>query len=228
LLPKDDPALRQATTSTVSALTLDNVRGYYQHVFRPDLTTVVVVGSVTPEQANRLLRNGSASWTATGPKPEVLPAPVPTNGPAVIAVPDKSRVQDRVTLAEMLALNRSNPDYYALRLGNFVLGGGFYATRLYRDLRKENGLVYAVDSSFDIQETRGLYKVDYGCDPPQRIEGPRHHRARPDGHADQARGAPMSCSRRKRNGCGEFRCPNPARAISREVVVLRHARSAAG
>ena len=165
LLPKDDPALRQATTSTVSALTLDNVRGYYRHVFRPDLITVVVVGSVTPEQAKSVIEKWFGEWTATGPKPEVLPAPVPTNGPAVTAVPDKSRVQDRVTLAEMLGLNRSNPDYYALRLGNFVLGGGFYATRLYRDLRKENGLVYAVDSSFDIQETRGLYKVDYGCDP---------------------------------------------------------------
>lgn len=166
LLPKDDPALRQATTSTVSALTLDNVRDYYRHVFRPDLTTIVVVGNVTPEQAKSVVEKWFGDWTATGPKPEVLPAPVPTNGPAVTVVPDKSRVQDRVTLAEMLGLNRSNPDYYALRLGNFVLGGGFYATRLYRDLRKENGLVYAVDSSFDVQETRGMYKVDYGCDPP--------------------------------------------------------------
>jgi zinc protease len=166
LLPKGDPALRQATTSTVSALTLNNVREYFHHVFRPDLTTIVVVGNVTPEQAKSVIEKWFGAWTATGPKPEVLPAPVPTNAPAVTAVPDKSRVQDRVTLAEMLALNRSNPDYYALRLGNFVLGGGFYATRLYRDLRKENGLVYAVDSSFDIQETRGLYKVDYGCDPP--------------------------------------------------------------
>ncbi len=166
LLPKGDPALRQATTSTVSALTLGNVRDYFHHVFRPDLTTIVVVGNVTPEQAKSVVEKWFGDWTATGPKPEVLPAPVPTNAPAVTAVPDKSRVQDKVTLAEMLALNRSNPDYYALRLGNFVLGGGFYATRLYRDLRKENGLVYAVDSSFDIQETRGLYKVDYGCDPP--------------------------------------------------------------
>ena len=166
LLPKGDPALRQATTSTVSAVTLDNVRDYYRHVFRPDLATIVVVGNVTPEQAKSVIEKWFGDWTATGPKPEVLPSPVPTNGPAVTAVPDKSRVQDKVTLAEMLALNRTNPDYYALRLGNFVVGGGFYATRLYRDLRKENGLVYAVDSSFDIQETRGLYKVDYGCDPP--------------------------------------------------------------
>jgi zinc protease len=166
LLPKDDPALRQATTSTVSALTLDNVHDYFHGVFRPDLTTIVVVGNVTPEQARSVVEKWFGDWTAAGPKPEVLPAPVPTNGPAVTSVPDKSRVQDQVVLAEMLGLNRFNPDYYALRLGNFVLGGGFYATRLYRDLRKENGLVYTVESSFDMAETRGLYRVDYGCDPP--------------------------------------------------------------
>jgi zinc protease len=166
LLPKGDPALRQATTSTVSALTLGDVRGYYQHVFRPDLTTIVVVGNVTPEDAKSTVEKWFGGWTASGPKPEVLPAPVPTNGPAVTSVPDKSRVQDQVTLAEMIGVTRSNPDYYALRLGNFVLGGGFYATRLYRDLRKENGLVYSVESGFDVQQTRGMYSVEYGCDPP--------------------------------------------------------------
>src|ERR1017187_10344858 len=39
LFPKGDPVLRQATTSTVSALTLDNVRAYHKYAFRPDLTT---------------------------------------------------------------------------------------------------------------------------------------------------------------------------------------------
>ena len=81
-------------------------------------------------------------------------------------MPDASRVQDKVTLAETLALTRTNADYYALQLGNHVLGGGFYATRLYRDLRENNGLVYFVDSSFNVGLTRGVYQVDYACDPP--------------------------------------------------------------
>jgi zinc protease len=74
-------------------------------------------------------------------------------------------VQDKVTLAEILQLTRTNEDYYALQLGNHVLGGGFYATRLYRDLREKNGLVYFVDSSFDVGLTRGVYQVEYACDP---------------------------------------------------------------
>ena len=44
-------------------------------------------------------------------------------------------------------MNRFNPDYYALQLGDHVLGGGFYATRLYRDLRQKAGYVYNVDNS---------------------------------------------------------------------------------
>ncbi len=67
-----------------------------------------------------------------------------TTRPSTTHVPDASRVQDKVTLAETLTLTRTNADYYALELGNHVLGGGFYATRLYRDLREKNGLVYFV------------------------------------------------------------------------------------
>jgi len=81
-------------------------------------------------------------------------------------VPDASRVQDKVTLSETLQLTRTNDDYYALELGNHVLGGAFYATRFYRDLRKDAGLVYFVSSDFQIGLTRGVYEIEYACDPP--------------------------------------------------------------
>src|SRR5208283_1398938 len=73
----------------------------------------------------------------------------------------------KATLAETLQLTRTNADYYALQLGNHVLGGAFYASRLYRDLREKNGLVYFVSSSFNVGLTRGIYEVDYACDPPK-------------------------------------------------------------
>lgn len=166
LFPKEDPSLREATPQTVSALTLQDVKAYYAKVFRPDLTTIVVMGKVTPEQAKAAVEKYFGGWKAEGPKPEtVLPA-VPANKPSSTVVPDSSRVQDSVTLAETLGLNRSNPDYYALELGNHVLGGAFYATRLYRDLREKGGLVYYVSSTFDVGQKRSLYVVRYGCDPP--------------------------------------------------------------
>src|SRR6185503_14316314 len=61
---------------------------------------------------------------------------------------DREAVQASVTLAEEVGMNRFDPEYYALQLGNSVLGGGFYATRLYHDLRQVAGLVYTVDDEF--------------------------------------------------------------------------------
>ena len=165
LFPGNDPTLREATPATISSLTLEDVKDYYRRVFRPDLTTMVVIGRVTPEQARETVEKYFGAWQATGPKPETLLPPVPPNDPSSTVVPNLSRIQDRVTLAETLGLNRADPDYYALELGNHVLGGAFYATRLYRDLRETSGLVYYVSSSFDVGQTRALYLASYACDP---------------------------------------------------------------
>jgi zinc protease len=166
LLPKKDPMLRQATPATVASLTLEDVRRYFESVFRPDLTTIVVIGDVTPARAQTAIERYFGDWQAGGPRPEILLPAVPASRPSRTHVPDRSRLQDKVTLAETLGLTRSDPDYYALQLGNRILGGSFYSTRLYRDLREQTGLVYYVDSSFDVGRTRALYTVEYACDPP--------------------------------------------------------------
>ncbi len=166
LFPRTDPVQRETTPETINALTIQDVQNYYHHVFRPDMTTIVVIGNVTPENAVAVISRYFGDWKAEGPKPNTLFPPAPTNAPSMTHVPDSSRVQDKVTLAETLTLTRTNADYYALQLGNHVLGGGFYATRLYRDLREKSGLVYFVDSSFNVGLTRGVYQVEYACDPP--------------------------------------------------------------
>ena len=166
LFPKTDPAQRETTPETIKSLTIQDVRDYHQKVFRPDLTTLVVIGNVTPEAAQAVISKYFGSWRAAGPKPNTLFPPAPPNAAATTDVPDASRVQDKTTLAETLGLTRTNADYYALDLGNHVLGGAFYASRLYRDLREKSGLVYFVSSSFNIGLTRGVYQVEYACDPP--------------------------------------------------------------
>jgi len=166
LFPKNDPARRETTPDNVKSLTIQDVQHYYQSAFRPDLTTIVVIGNVTPESAVAAISKYFGDWKADGAKPNTLFPPAPANSVSVTHVPDASRVQDKITLAETLQLTRTNEDYYSLQLGNHVLGGGFYATRLYRDLREKSGLVYFVDSSFTVGLTRGVYQVEYACDPP--------------------------------------------------------------
>ncbi len=166
LLPADDPALRQTTPKSVASLTLDQVKQYHAATVRPDLTTIVVIGDVTADEAKSVVEKWFGDWKADGPKPNTDLPPVPENKPSAANVPDAQRVQDQVALAEQVDVNRFSPDYYPLQLGNHVLGGGFYATRLYHDLRQEAGLVYTVNVSLSAGKTRASYSVDYGCDPP--------------------------------------------------------------
>ena len=166
MFPKTDPVQRETTPESIQALTIRDVTQYYQDAIRPDLTTIVIIGKVTPEHAAAVAMKYFGSWKASGAKPNTLYPPAPNNTPATLNVADASRVQDKVTLAHTLTLTRTNDDYYALELGNHVLGGAFYATRFYRDLRKNTGLVYFVSSQFQVGLTRGVYQVEYACDPP--------------------------------------------------------------
>ncbi len=141
------------------------MRSYFHDTFRPDLATIVVIGNITPQQAQAAIQKHFGAWSANGPTPTIDLPSVPPNQAARIAVPDASRVQDEVLLAQNLDLTRSQPDYYALQLGSAVLGGGFYSTRLSIDLRKNAGLVYSVASELQVGRTRGVYLVRYACDP---------------------------------------------------------------
>jgi len=165
LFPASDPSLRMSTPETVRALTPQAVRDYYSNVFRPDLTTIVVIGKVDPQVARAAIEKYFGGWAAGGPKPVVDLPTAPANESRAVVVPDASRVQDRVLLAQNLALTRSDADYYPLALGNAVLGGSFYSTRLSIDLRKNSGLVYSVQSVLQAGRTRSVYLVEYASDP---------------------------------------------------------------
>jgi zinc protease len=165
LLPAADPALREATPQTIENITLEDVKAFHHATIRPDLTTLVVIGDVSAEEARAVIGRWFGDWRATGAQPETTPAAVPANAPAAVAVTDAEAVQDTVYLAEQLQLNRFDPDFYPLELGTHVLGGGFYATRLYHDLRQVAGYVYTVDVHLEAAKTRAAYEVTYGCDP---------------------------------------------------------------
>jgi zinc protease len=164
LLPAGDPELREATPETVETLTPADVRAYYASAYRPDATTIVVAGDVTPEEARRVVAETFGAWTASaGAAPPDLP-PVGPSKTAQAHVPDSTSVQDSVELAETVPIAVTDPDRYMLMLGNVILGGGF-SSRLYRDLRIQSGYVYSVSSDLDFTRTRCEYGVSFGADP---------------------------------------------------------------
>ncbi|HEY2381970.1 MAG TPA: pitrilysin family protein [Terriglobia bacterium] len=165
LLPAGDAGLREVTPKTIGNITLDDLKQYHAATIRPDLTTIVVIGDVSPDEARTVIDKWFGSWKAPGNAPDVVLPAVPVNKVSAVNVPDPSELQDNVTLAEQVEMNRYNPDYYALDLANHVLGGGFYATRLYHDLRQVTGYVYTVDVRFEATRSRATYSVTYACDP---------------------------------------------------------------
>ncbi|HEY9085334.1 MAG TPA: pitrilysin family protein [Candidatus Tyrphobacter sp.] len=165
LYPAGDPEQRFASPQSAGALTLDEVRAWYASAYRPDLTTIVVVGDVTPAYAREVVERYFGTWSASGPKPTTDPPPVPDNVTSSAVVPATGRVQSTVSLSETLTLARTDADWAALQVANTVLTGGFYSSLLYHDLREVHGYVYSVSSAIDAEPTRATFTIEYACDP---------------------------------------------------------------
>jgi zinc protease len=165
LYPKDDAIQRTATVASVQDLSLSDIRAYYNATIRPDLTTIVIVGDVDPDHALSIIKARFGGWTASGTPPVTTLPPAPPNKPSALSVPALGSVQDSVTFAETLGVASGTPDDDALTLGDQMLASEFYASRLYRDLREQTGLVYYVSTAFEEDGGRKTYRVRFGCDP---------------------------------------------------------------
>ncbi len=168
LLPPGDPTLREPTQAALGRLTLDSVKSYYDLTVRPDQTTIVIVGNISPDAARATVEQSFGAWRAPATQAMSLDLPpVPQNEPSEekLTLPIG---QDSVTLAEMIPLPRTAPSYYGLQLGNAVLGGGSVSpeqSRLFRDLRQNAGLVYSIASELQTQDSRTRFSIDFASLP---------------------------------------------------------------
>jgi zinc protease len=165
LFPADDPVQKFATPQTAAAVTAADVKTYYANAYRPDMTTVVVIGDTTPEEAKAAFEKYFGGWTAHGPKPDVSLPQVPKNSATSVVVPDVGRVQSEVELAQVLSLKRADPDWASLQVANNILGGGGFGSLLMDDLRVKHGYVYSAYSSLQSNKNRATFTMDYACDP---------------------------------------------------------------
>ncbi|WP_102323132.1 M16 family metallopeptidase [Komagataeibacter saccharivorans] len=162
--PSGDPSLRQPDPKRVMKLTLADCRAFWASAYRPDLTTIVITGDITPDAAYRAISRTFGAWHATGPTPVVDLPSRPDSHMSETHVPDPSSTQASVSLPESLGLTVTNPEHFALSLGNEILGSGF-SSRLYRDLRVRTGYVYTVRSNLTWRRNRSAYSISFGADP---------------------------------------------------------------
>lgn len=164
LFPAGDPAQRFATPASVASITASDVKAYYMSVYRPDMTTIVVVGDVDPAHAEQAIAKYFGGWIARGPKPDTWMPAVPNNLAASAIVPDKERIQSQVQLAQVLSLTRTDPDYPVIAVANESFGAGG-ASILYHDVRDVHGLVYDVHTEADVDKNRSTFEIHFESDP---------------------------------------------------------------
>lgn len=140
------------------------MRAFYAAAWRPDLTTIVVVGDITPQAALAAVGQAFGDWQAEGPTPVVDLPPVGSVPASHVRIADTTSVQDSVTITQSIGAPVTGPDRWPLMLGDVILGDGF-SSRLYRDLRVHGGLVYSVGSGFAWSRNRSSFSVQFGADP---------------------------------------------------------------
>ncbi len=153
--------------ANTSAITRDDIVGFYKSHYGPKGMILVVVGDVDAKQAVEKIKSYLADWNsdALGELPIIPDVPLQTKiERRVIPMPDKS--QTDVILGHVGELKRRNPDFYAATVMNFVLGGGgALGSRLGDEIRDKLGLVYDVYSTFEASLGAGPWYAKLGTNP---------------------------------------------------------------
>lgn len=165
LYPASDPVRKIMRAASLQNISIADVHAWYAKAFRPDLTTIAVVGDVKPAYVRAEIAKYFGKWQAHGPQPTFKYPHVKLNGPSIATVPSPTAVQQSVDMAELLGLVRTNPDAPALQLADTMLTGEGAASILYHDLRTRHGYVYSVSSVLDIGHQRSTYTFNFASDP---------------------------------------------------------------
>ncbi len=168
LFPADDPEQRFATPQSVASVAPGDVKAYYSSVYRPDMSTIVVIGDVDPQRAQGVVTKYFGDWKLSGPKPAVWPPAVPNNPAGSVVVPDKERIQSEVQLVQALSITRTDPDYPVVAVANESFGAGG-SSILFHDVRDVHGLVYDVHTDADFGKNRSTFAIHFES-APSKIE----------------------------------------------------------
>ncbi len=136
------------TLARVEAVTIDQVKALYETQIGASHAELGIVGDFDPEATIAAIKTILAGWESKVPYRRIdRKAPTATNGlKEDIRTPDKANAVFLAGLA--FPLMESDPDFAALRIGNFILGGGTLSSRLGDRIRQKEGLSYGVTSTF--------------------------------------------------------------------------------
>lgn len=145
----------EGTESSVSKITVDDLKSFYDTYVRPNNATLVVVGAVKLSELLPILERSLGAWKSKR-VPEVnIPAPADRANAAVYLVDKPQAAQSQIRVGHF-GLPRSTPDYFPVLVMNTILGGGFNS-RLNWNLREQKGYTYGTGSAFHFRKGAGPF-----------------------------------------------------------------------
>lgn len=141
---------------TVSAVRRDDVLQFYRTYYGARNAVIALIGDMTRAQAGDIAERLS-SGLPQADRAQALPAPQLPQRAA------EQRIAHPATQSHIIlgypGVRRGDPDYFALYVGNYILGGGGFSSRLMEEVREKRGLVYGVSSYFMPMAAAGPFQI---------------------------------------------------------------------
>lgn len=151
----DHPYGKESTEATLGQITRADLIDFHQRFYGARNATVTIVGDTTRDEAERIAQLLTESLPDAGPPPALTTPTMPSRMTARIPHPS---AQAHVAVG-MPGMAREDPDYYPLLVGNHVLGGGGFTSRLTREVRDKRGFAYSVFSFFHPHQVKGPFQI---------------------------------------------------------------------
>lgn len=144
-----------ATPASVARIERADLVAFHRARFAAAGAVVSIIGDVTRTEAEEIARRLTEALPA-GDAPEPLPAVVPPQRDTLRLAHPATQAHVRVGLP---AIGRTDPDYFALLVGNYSLGGGGFVSRLMKEVREKRGYAYSVYSFFAPRVQAGPFEI---------------------------------------------------------------------
>ena len=146
----------------IESFTVADLQTYYRAHYRPDNSTLLVVGDVKSAALMPLLEKSFGAWKSEGMAALVAGVPqAPQLKSRQIYIVDKPEAAQSQIRIGWVGVPRSTADYAGLQVLNTILGGSF-TSRLNQNLREKNGYSYGASSFFDTRLSAGPFFAGAG------------------------------------------------------------------
>ncbi|HLC21727.1 MAG TPA: pitrilysin family protein [Candidatus Methylomirabilis sp.] len=159
----------EGTEASLAAIMRDDIVRFHRDHYTPERAFVTVVGDVERGEITERLRTLLGPWPKSKETVEMAAEPKPLQEKIVVKKIDRGVTQANIILGHQ-GIRRDNPDFYAISVMNYILGGGGFSSRLVERIREEKGWAYDVHSYFYPGLERGTFQV--GLQTKNEMAGP--------------------------------------------------------